>query len=131
MSGGQPISLILDDGMLVVDLLRSIGIFDTNDLLQSAAAAKTRRALARQILHWVSAANLTQIKGVGRLYARLLQECCVRSTLELSYRSSQHLAAELREVNSRLRLVVTPPPEQFVARWIEDAKELSVHITHR
>jgi predicted flap endonuclease-1-like 5' DNA nuclease len=126
-----PITEILDDGLLVTDMLRSLGINTTDELEKRAADVKGRRQLARQILDWVTAADLTRIKGVGRCYARLLQECEVRTTRELSYRSPQNLTRELQEANDRLRLADRPPPEKFVTRWIEQAKTLELKVTYR
>lgn len=126
-----PIATILDDGLLVADMLRSLGINTTHELSQCVADAKTRKDLARQILDWVASADLTRIKGIGRLYARLLRECEVRTTRELSYRSPQNLTRELQEVNERLQLVSMPPPIQFVERWIEQAKQLPLKVTYR
>lgn len=127
-----PIDTILDDNLLVADMLRSLGIKTTAQLWSRGADIKTRRRLAGQILDWVTAADLTRINGVGRTYARLLQECSVRTIRELSYRSARNLTDEMQTINGRLGIVEGPLPSIVsVALWIEEAKTLPWEVTYR
>lgn len=118
------IAAIFDDGLLVADLLRAIGISTTDDLLSIASQETARKQLARQILDWVSSADLRRIKGIGPVYVRLLNDCEVRSTRELRHRTPCNLAGEIALVNARLRMVERVPPAARVARWIAQAQQL-------
>jgi predicted flap endonuclease-1-like 5' DNA nuclease len=117
--------------------LTAAGVTTTDHLLERAASASGRDALAsetghtaKQLLEWVNHVDLMRIDGVGSEYADLLEAAGVDSVPELAQRSAANLAAALAETNDRKSLVRRVPSETVVTSWISEAKSLPKVVTH-
>jgi predicted flap endonuclease-1-like 5' DNA nuclease len=111
--------------------LARAGLATTDDLLEAAARPKGRAALAEQtgisetlILKWANRADLMRIRGISEEISDLLEAAGVDTVAELKRRRPDHLAAALRAINDRKRLVRRVPGEAQCARFIEQAKAL-------
>jgi predicted flap endonuclease-1-like 5' DNA nuclease len=111
--------------------LADAGLATTDDLLEAAARPKGRAALAERtgisetlILKWANRADLMRVKGISEEISDLLEAAGVDTVAELKRRRPDHLAAALRAVNERKRLVRRVPGEAQCARFIEAAKAL-------
>jgi predicted flap endonuclease-1-like 5' DNA nuclease len=111
--------------------LRSAGIRTTAKLLEIAASAKGRKALAakigvdeKTILRWANLADRMRIKGIGEDYAKLLQEVGVDTVKELKHRNVAKLAAAMRKANKKKRVVQVLPSEKRITRWVAQARAL-------
>lgn len=111
--------------------LADAGLATTDDLLEAAARPKSRAALAERtgisetlILKWANRADLMRVKGISEEISDLLEAAGVDTVAELKRRRPDHLAAALRAVNERKRLVRRVPGEAQCARFIEAAKAL-------
>lgn len=105
------------------------GITTAEDLLKAAGDYGDREKLAAKIgvtapvvTEWVNRADLTRLKGVGLVYAHMLEECGVDSCKELRHRVPENLAATLAEVNRKKRLARSIPTARVLAGWIAEAK---------
>jgi predicted flap endonuclease-1-like 5' DNA nuclease len=111
--------------------LARAGLATMDDLLEAAARPKGRAALAEQtgisetlILKWANRADLMRIRGISEEISDLLEAAGVDTVAELKRRRPDHLAAALRAINDRKRLVRRVPGEARCARFIEQAKAL-------
>jgi len=125
------ISLIEGIGSVYADKLMHAGITTVENLLQLGATRQGRKALAEQlgvsddlVLHWVNAADLFRIKGVGAQYAVLLENAGIVSVPELARRNPEHLLGELQQINDTRHLVRSMPYLKQVKKWVNRAKEL-------
>lgn len=117
--------------------LRDAGIQTTDDLLEKAASASGRRALAEatgigdgQLLKWTNHVDLYRLSGVGSEYADLLEACGVDSCPELARRNPANLAQTMAEANAAKKIVRRLPTEDTIAGWIDQAKGLPKVVTH-
>jgi predicted flap endonuclease-1-like 5' DNA nuclease len=111
--------------------LARAGVTHVRHLLQRAASAAGREALAREtaldttlLLEWLNHIDLMRIRGVGAEYSDLLEAAGVDSPVELAQRSPARLAALLAETNAVRPLVRRVPSERVLAGWISDARTL-------
>jgi len=118
-------------GPIYTEMLKTIGIKTTYDLLEAGSTPKGREELAEKtgispklILEWVNLADLFRIKGVAEEYSDLLEEAGVDTVVELSRRNPENLHAKLIEVNEEKKLVRRVPSLNAVRDWIEQAKKL-------
>ena len=117
--------------------LGAAGVETTDHLLERAASAAGRDALAGQtghsahvLLEWVNHVDLMRINGVGSEYADLLEAAGVDSVPELAQRNAANLAAALAATNESKKLVRLVPTEASVTKWIAEAKTLPKVVTH-
>ncbi|GAA4402163.1 hypothetical protein GCM10023187_17090 [Nibrella viscosa] len=111
--------------------LKSQGIDNSEELLEAGKTTKGRKALAEaagvptsDILELVNRADLARIKGVGRVYADLLEEAGVDTVKELARRSPVNLYAKIEEVNSAKQLTQRIPTLGQIEDFVAQAKEL-------
>jgi len=124
-------------GEVYAEKLIAAGVKDTDTLLEKAAAAKGRAALAeatgiseKLILTWANHADLFRIKGVGPQFAELLEAAGVDTVKELGHRVPANLAAKMLEVNEQKHLTRRVPVEKEVAKFVEQAKALPGVMTY-
>jgi predicted RecB family nuclease len=117
--------------------LKKAGIRTTEKLLEAARTCKGRKRLAEitgideeRVLHLVNLADQMRVKGLGPDYAELLRECGVKTVRSLKYRNPAKLAAAMRKVNDKHKLVKLVPTDKAVGRWIDEAKKLTLKITY-
>lgn len=111
--------------------LRAAGVTSVAKLLELGGKKSGRKDLAAKtgmdekvILKFVNMADLFRIKGVGEEYSELLEAAGVDTVVELSKRKPANLAAKMKEVNDKKKLVRSVPSETVVTKWVAQAKEL-------
>lgn len=116
---------------------RKAGIRTTKKLLETARTSKGRKLLAektgideKRLLQLANMADRMRVKGLGADYAELLRHCGVDTLRELKYRNPARLAAAMREVNEKRKLVRLLPSDRTVGRWIDEAKKLPLKISY-
>ncbi len=124
-------------GQVYADKLKQAGITTVEALLEKAASAKGREALAeqigvsaKQILEWANRADLMRIKGIGEEFSDLLEAAGVDTVVELARRNADNLYEKLQQVNAEKKLVRRLPTRDQVKDWIEQAKNLPRVLTH-
>lgn len=134
---GYPIIDIEGIGKTYTQKLKKIGINRTDQLLERAAKPAGRRKLAEEsgidetrILKWANMADLMRITGVGEEYSELLEAAGVDTVKELRNRKPENLAAAMKEVNTKKKLVRQVPGEKSVAKWVTEAKSLKPMMSY-
>jgi len=139
LSGGEgDRSNLAEDVQFLKDLgpdqaakLQAAGASIVADILRLGATKEGRAQLSKAtgiaestILKWVNFADLLRIKGVGAVFARLLEASGVDTVVELAQRNPQNLHAKLVEVNAEQKLSGRDPSQEEVTDWVAQAKEL-------
>ncbi len=124
-------------GEVFAQKLSSAGITTIEILLEKAASARDRKALAEKtgisealILKWVNRADLFRIHGIGEQYSDLLEYAGVDSVPELAQRKPENLLSAVTKTNLEKKLVNKLPTLDQVTNWIEQAKQLPKLVTH-
>ena len=118
--------------------MKSVGVSNTDQLLERGATPSGRQALADatgisigQILKWVNHADLWRIDGVGSEYSELLEAAGVDSPAELAQRNAANLAITFQEVDAaRPNWIRRLPSEETVTDWIAQARNLPRIVEH-
>lgn len=117
--------------------LKAAGVRSVEDLLESGADKKSRKALAdntgiseARILKCVNMADLFRINGVASQYAELLECAGVDTVKELQHRNADNLAAKMAEINEVKNLVRRPPSSNVVGNWVAQAKKLPSKVSY-
>src|SRR5580704_15743051 len=116
---------------------KSLGIRTTDALLEAARTVKGRKALAaktgiseQQLLEWANVADYMRIPGMGKAKVGLVRAAGVTTVRELAHRNPARLAQNLKEVNTKRKLVRVLPSEKSVEQLIAQARKLSPKITY-
>lgn len=116
--------------------MKLLGIAHSDHLLAAAGQPKERAELAsklgiepRQLLQLTTHADLARVKGVGKVYADLLETAGVDSVVELATRNAENLHAKLAEIANHQQIRRVPNLEE-VTDWIEQAKQLERKVYH-
>jgi predicted RecB family nuclease len=116
-----------------VDQLREAGVRTTEQLLEQANTPKRREKLAasykvteKQLLGWVTRAELMRVKGVSGPSAELLVAVGISSIKDLRGADAEELAAAMEKKNNakKNKLVERTPSSKVVQKWIDQAKDL-------
>ena len=117
--------------------LKSLGIRTTDALLEAARTVKGRKALAarsgisgQQLLEWANVSDYMRIPGMGRAKVGLVRAAGVTTVRELALRNPARLALNMREVNTRRKLVRVLPSEKSVEQLIAQARKLQPKISY-
>ena len=117
--------------------LRALGIRTTDSFLEAARTVKGRKALAAKtgiseqlLLDWANAADYMRIPGMGRAKVCLVRAAGVTTVRELAHRNPARLAQNIKEVNTRRKLVRILPSEKSVGQLIEKARRLEPKISY-
>ena len=117
--------------------LKSLGIRTTDALLEAARTVKGRKALAarsriseQQLLEWANVSDYMRIPGMGRAKVGLVRAAGVTTVRELALRNPARLAQNMREVNTRRKLVRVLPSEKSVEQLIAQARKLQPKISY-
>jgi predicted flap endonuclease-1-like 5' DNA nuclease len=131
---GMQMSKVIDIegiGEVYSQKLQEVGVATTQALLEQGATTHGRKDLSEKtgisehlILKWVNRADLFRIKGVGEQYSDLLAAAGVETVLELAQRRPDHLYQKMVETNEAKHLVRVVPPQEHVAEWVEEARQL-------
>jgi predicted RecB family nuclease len=113
--------------------LKSLGIRTTDKLLEAARTVKGRKELAaktgiseQQLLEWA----YMRIPGMGKAKVGLVRAAGVTTVRELALRNPARLAQNMKEVNTRRKLVRVLPSEKSVEQLIAQARKLQPKITY-
>lgn len=124
-------------GKVQAKKMAKAGVITLEGLLKAGAAAKGRKALAKEtgisvklILKWVNRADLARIKGVGEEYGDLLEVSGVDTVPELARRKPENLCKKMEEVNGKKKVVRKLPTLTQVTDWVGQAKKMDKVITH-
>jgi len=117
--------------------LKSQGIRTTEALLEAARTAKGRKALAaktgiseQQLLEWANFSDYMRIPGMGKAKVGLVRAAGVTTVRELALRNPARLAQNMKDVNTRRKLVRVLPSERSVEQLIEQARKLQPKISY-
>jgi predicted flap endonuclease-1-like 5' DNA nuclease len=124
-------------GGVYAEKLTAAGIQTPEDLLESCAAPKGRKALAEKtgisdklILKWTNHADLFRIKGVGPQFAELLEAAGVDTVKEFRHRVAANLQPKLEETNAQKHICGRVPAVAEIQKMIDQAKELEPKVTY-
>ena len=117
--------------------LKSLGIRTTDALLEAARTVKGRKALAtstgiseRQLLEWANMSDYMRIPGMGMAKIGLVRAAGVTTVRELALRNPARLAQNMKDVNTRRKLVRMLPSEKSVEQLIAQARKLQPKISY-
>src|ERR1700726_287813 len=117
--------------------LKSLGIRTTTGLLEAARTVKGRKALAaktgiteQQLLEWANVADYMRIPGMGKAKVGLVRAAGVTTVRELALRNPVRLAQNIREVNTKRKLVRVLPSQRSVEQLIARARKLPPMISY-
>jgi predicted RecB family nuclease len=132
-----PISELEGMTAFAASQLKSEGIRTTDGLLEAASTVKGRKALAaktgikeQQLLEWANVADYMRIPGMGKAKTGLVRAAGVTTVRELALRNPARLAQNMREVNTRRKLVRMLPSEKSVEQLIAQARKLQPKISY-
>lgn len=92
--------------------------------------AKASGITEKQLLRWVSMADLFRINGAGPEYAELLEASGVDTIPELAQRNAANLADTCAEVNAVKALTSKVPTTTQVENWITQAQNLACKVEY-
>jgi predicted flap endonuclease-1-like 5' DNA nuclease len=115
----------------IVDQLWSKGFRTNEDILGSTATAEAREKLASDVgvsqdlvLTLARRADLARIKGIGNLYAELLEHAGVYSVPDLATQDVEMLYQQVIKLNETLKVTRRMPKIVNVQVWVETARNL-------
>ncbi len=111
--------------------LKRHGVTYTDQLLAAAGTPQSRRQLAAKsgveepTLSWlVRRADLARIKGVGAIFAEMLEMLGVNGVAKLAAQEPHTLHANLAALNAAERLARRAPTPEEVEDWVAQARGL-------
>ena len=114
-----------------VDKLHKAGVETTEQLLDKAAKAKDRKALAKAsglkptaLLDLARRCDLLRLKGVGSEMVLLLEAAGVKTTADLAKQQAPGLMGSITNANQAKKITEKPPTEPQVGDWIAQAQKL-------
>lgn len=117
--------------------LKSLGIRTTDALLEAARTVKGRKTLAaqtgiseQQLLEWANFSDYMRIPGMGRAKVSLVRAAGVTTVRELAHRNPARLAQNMKNANTKRKLVRILPSEKSVEQLIEQARKLQPKISY-
>ena len=100
--------------------LKSLGIRTTEALLEAARTVKGRKVLAtktgiseQQLLEWANFSDYMRIPGMGKAKVGLVRAAGVPTVRELALRNPARLAQNMKDVNTKRKLVRVMPSEKI------------------
>ena len=117
--------------------LKKLGIRTTAALLEAARTVKGRKDLSaktsiseQQLLEWANICDYMRIPGMGKAKTGLLRAAGVTTVRELALRNPSRLAQNMKDVNTKRKLVRVLPSEKSVEQLIAQARKLQPKITY-
>jgi predicted flap endonuclease-1-like 5' DNA nuclease len=117
--------------------LKTHKITNSDALLSAGASPKARTELAGKlgvnpshVLELINRADLARVKGIGSIYANMLEVAGVDTVKELAQRKPDNLVATLAEVNAKKKLTKQTPTVDQVKDWVGQAKALKKVVTY-
>jgi hypothetical protein len=115
--------------------LKQFGINYSDQLLEAAGKPHERQQLAArsridEAVLWRLArrADLAQIRGIGAIFADMLELVAVDRTARLAQEDPAALHRRLVELNASERLARRAPTPEEVADWVDQARELPLRL---
>jgi predicted flap endonuclease-1-like 5' DNA nuclease len=118
-----PISEIEGLPAFAASKLKSLGIRTTDRLLEAARTVKGRKVLAAKT-------DYMRIPGMGKAKVGLVRAAGVTTVRELALRNPARLAQNMKEVNTKHKLVRVLPSAKSVEQLIAQARKLAPKITY-
>src|ERR1700753_1070351 len=132
-----PISDIEGWTPLIATKLKAVGLRTTDALLEAARTVKGRKALSektgiseQQLLEWANVSDYMRIPGMGKAKVGLMRAAGVTTVRELAHRNPARLAQNMKDVNTKRKLVRVLPSEKSVEQLIAQARKLQPKITY-
>jgi hypothetical protein len=132
-----PISAIEGMSVFCASKLKALGIRTTDAFLDAASTVKGRKALSaktgiseQQLLEWANVSDCMRIPGMGKAKVCLVRAAGVATVRELALRNPGRLAQNMKEVNTRRKLVRVLPSEKSVEQIIAQARKLQPKISY-
>jgi uncharacterized membrane protein len=117
--------------------LLEAGITNVDELLEKGSTLQGRKEIVNQtgiseilIGGWVSAIDLSRVKGVGAQFGELLQAAGVTTVGDLAQQDAAGLHDQLVAVNQSKNLAREVPGVSQIEKWISEAKELPQVVTN-
>ncbi len=111
--------------------LKDQGIYSSDQLLQSARTSAGRQELAEHvdvdaevILELAKRADLARVRGIGGVFADLLEYMGVDTVGELATHTPIELHARMLETNGQAKLAGRLPTLKAVEGWVLQATQL-------
>ena len=111
--------------------LKRQGISYTHQLLRDAGSTEQRRRLAERsriddptLLRLVRRADLARVKGIGAIFADMLEMIGIDEVAALAEQDALALRTRLYELNAAERLARRAPTPEEVEEWIGQARAL-------
>jgi len=134
-AGGRSMSLHVSKlrgiSVPVRNRLKRHGITYTHQLLEAAGGRERRRELAARsgldeadLLRLACRADLARIKGIGAIFADMLELVGVDRVAALARHDPRHLHRILHDLNAAERFARRAPTEAEVADWVTQARAL-------
>ena len=132
-----PISEIEGMTAFSASKLKSLGIRTTASLLEATRHVKGRKTLAaktgiseQQLLEWANVADYMRIPGMGKAKVGLIRAAGATTVRELAHRNPTRLAQNMKDVNTKRKIVRILPSEKSVEQLIAKARKLQPKITY-
>src|SRR5713226_799223 len=132
-----PISEIEGLTAFAASKLKSLGIRTTAGLLEATRTVKGRKTIAaktgiseQQLLEWANFSDYMRIPGMGKAKVGLVRAAGVTTVRELALRNPARLAQNMKEVNTKRKLVRVLPSEKSVEQLIAKARKLQPKISY-
>src|ERR1700759_1950390 len=132
-----PISEIEGMSAFSASKFKSLGIRTTDGLLEAARTVKGRKALAaktgiseQQLLEWANVSDYMRIAGMGKAMVVWVPPAGLTRVRELARRNPARLAQNMKEVNTKRKLVRVLPSEKSVEQLIAQARKLQPKISY-
>ena len=132
-----PISELEGMNAFFASRLKPLGIRTAEALLEATRTAKGRKALSaqtgiseQQLLEWANMADYMRIRGMGKAKIGLIRAAGATTVRELAHRNPTRLAQNMKDVNTRRKLVRVLPSEKSVEQLIAQARKLQPKITY-
>jgi predicted flap endonuclease-1-like 5' DNA nuclease len=113
--------------------LKRQGITYAAQLLEAAGGRKARAGLAartgideRALLRLARRSDLSRVKGIGAIFADMLEIVGVHNVVGLATQEPGALRAELARLNAVERFARRAPTVEEVTDWVEQARELPI-----
>jgi len=128
---GTPMAEVRGITVDVSAKLKGKGLKDIDLYLEAVKTPKQRKELAKElgidekaVLELANRADLARVKGIGEVFADLLENAGIDTIKELSKRVPENLHAKLLEINADKKFAGRQPTLDMVKDWVAQAKDL-------
>ena len=128
---GTPMAEVRGITVDVSAKLKGKGLKDIDLYLEAVKTPKQRKELAKElgidekaVLELANRADLARVKGIGEVFADLLENAGIDTIKELSKRVPENLHAKLLAINADKKFAGRQPTLDMVKDWVAQAKDL-------